>query len=137
MPGSFFDTNVLIYSVSSDLDKAGRARTLIAAGGIISVQVLNEMVNVGRKKLRLTWPEIDRLIEYVRGALDVHPLTLALHETGVGLCHRYGFATYDAMIVAAALHARCEILWSEDMHDSLVVNDRLTIRNPFAGVRQP
>lgn len=46
MPGSFFDTNVLIYVASADRAKADRAEQLIAAGGVISVQVLNEIANV-------------------------------------------------------------------------------------------
>jgi predicted nucleic acid-binding protein len=41
MPGSFFDTNVLLYIASGDPAKADRAERIIADGGTISVQVLN------------------------------------------------------------------------------------------------
>jgi predicted nucleic acid-binding protein len=46
-------------------------------------------------------------------------------------CKRYGCAIFDALVVAAALRANCRILWSEDMHDGLVVDGRLRIANPF------
>jgi hypothetical protein len=39
MPGSFFDTNVLVYLASSDPVKAGQAEKVIGEGGAISVQV--------------------------------------------------------------------------------------------------
>ena len=55
MPGSFFDTNVLLYVASGDRAKADRAEELIGAGGFISVQVLNEIANVVRRKMRLSW----------------------------------------------------------------------------------
>ena len=42
----FFDSNVLLYLASNDVAKANRAEALLADGGTISVQVLNEMSNV-------------------------------------------------------------------------------------------
>ncbi|HYE27795.1 MAG TPA: hypothetical protein VEA61_06130 [Allosphingosinicella sp.] len=44
---------------------------------------------------------------------------------------RYKLAIYDAMLVASALLVECDVLWSEDMHDGLVIEGMLTIRNPF------
>ena len=51
--------------------------------------------------------------------------------TGLALAERYGLSVYDAMIAASALHAECDTLWSEDMHDGLVIEDQLRIVNPF------
>ena len=67
----------------------------------------------------------------IRGLLPVQPLTIDIHETGVRLAERYGLSIYDAMIAASALDAGCETLWSEDMQDGLVLDDRLRIVNPF------
>src|SRR3981081_934741 len=130
MPGSFFDTNVLLYVASSDPVKADRAEELIGAGGIISVQVLNEITNVARRKMGMSWTET-RVLSMMRGLLPVQPLTIDIHETGVGLAERYGLSIYDAMIAALALHADCDTLWSEDMQDGIVLDDRLRIVNPF------
>jgi predicted nucleic acid-binding protein len=131
MPGSFFDTNVLAYVAAADPAKANRAEQLIGEGGAISVQVLNEMANVARRKMGLSWTETRSFLSMIRDLLRVHPLTVEIHETGLRLAERHGLSTYDAMIVAAALHADCDTLWSEDMQDRLVVDARLRIRNPF------
>jgi predicted nucleic acid-binding protein len=131
MPGSFFDTNVLVYIASDDTAKADRAEAAIADGGTISVQVLNELANVARRKMRMTWTETNTFLNTLRSLLTVHPLTLEIHETGLALAQRYGLSTYDAMIAASALHAGCNTLWSEDMQDGLVVEDSLRIINPF------
>lgn len=132
MPGSFFDTNVLLYVASADAAKAERAERLIGAGGRISVQVLNEIANVARRKMAMSWEETRAFLATIRALLPVQPLTIELHDAGIALAERYGFSIYDALIAAAALHADCDTLWSEDMQDGMIVEDRLRIANPFA-----
>jgi predicted nucleic acid-binding protein len=131
MPGSFVDTNVLVYLASGDTAKADRAEMLVAEGGRISVQVLNELANVGRRKMLLSWDETKALLSLVRELLAVVPLTIDTHETGLTIAARYNLSIYDAMIVAAALEANCDVLWSEDMHDGLIIDGRLRIADPF------
>src|SRR5882724_6658701 len=131
MPGSFFDTNVLVYLASGDPVKADRAETAIAEGGAISVQVLNELANVARRKMRMSWTDTHSFLSMLRGLLTVHPVTLETHETGLVLAERYSLSIYDAMIAAAALHAGCDTLWSEDMQHGMALDDRLRIVNPF------
>ena len=131
MPGSFIDTNVLVYVASGDPVKAERAEKIIADGGTISVQVLNELANVARRKMRMSWSETHTLLSMIRALLPVQPITVEIHETGLALAERYGLSIYDAMIAAAALHAECDTLWSEDMHDGMVIQERLRIANPF------
>jgi predicted nucleic acid-binding protein len=131
MPGDFFDTNVLIYVASGQAPKADRAERLLRDGGMISVQVLNEIANVARRKMRLSWPETRAFLSLVRGLLAIEPITLKTHETGLALAERYRLSVYDAMIAASALLAGCDRLWSEDMHDGLVIEGRLRIVDPF------
>ena len=131
MPGSFIDTNVLVYVASGDPVKAEQAEKVIADGGTISVQVLNELANVARRKMRMSWSETHALLSMIRALLPVQPITVEIHETGLELAERYGLSIYDAMIAASALHAECDTLWSEDMHDGIVIQDRLRIANPF------
>ena len=133
MPGDFFDSNVVLYLVSGDAAKADRAESLLAAGGTISVQVLNEIANVARRKMRLTWAETHAFLSTIRAVLHVEPLTVETHEAGLGLAERHGLSIYDAMIAAAALHAGCETLWTEDMHHGTVFDGRLRTANPFRG----
>ena len=133
MPGSFFDTNVLVYLASGDAAKADRAQAVLAAGGSISVQVLNELTNVARRKMRMSWADTQAFLGLVRRLVTVHPVTVDIHDLGLGLAERYGFSIYDAMIVASALHAGCDGLWSEHMQDGMVVDEGLRICNPFRG----
>jgi predicted nucleic acid-binding protein len=125
MPGNFIDTNVLVYIASSDPVKADRAE-------VISVQVLNELANVARRKMRMTWAETRALLSTLRGLLTVQAITIETHETGLALAERYGLSTYDAMIAASALLADCDVLWSEDMQDGMTLGDGLRIVNPFS-----
>ncbi|MER8775580.1 PIN domain-containing protein [Mesorhizobium sp. M0977] len=131
MPVSFFDTNVLLYIASSHTAKADRAEAAIAAGGAISVQVLNELANVARRKMQMSWTDTHALLTTLRGLLTVHPLTLETHETGLRLAERYSLSTYDAMIASAAIHAGCDTLLSEDMQHGMALGDGLRIVNPF------
>jgi predicted nucleic acid-binding protein len=133
MPGSFFDTNVLLYLASGDRAKADRAERLVADGGTISVQVLNEIANVARRKMRMSWNETSGFLTMVRGLLPVVPVTVETHETGIALAERYGFSLDDAMIAAAAMLSGCDTLWSEDLQHGMALDERLRIVNPFRG----
>ena len=129
----FFDTNVLVYALVGDAPLAERSLALLGAGGMVSVQVLNECANTLRRKFSADWPQTVNASERIRELCAVVPITQDTHVRGLALAERHGFSVYDAMIVAAALIAGCKVLYSEDMHDGLVV-DRLTIRNPYAVV---
>jgi predicted nucleic acid-binding protein len=129
---AFFDTNVLLYLLSGDEVKADRAEELIASGGVISVQVLNEFSAVASRKLAMSWPEIREVLSQVRAVCTVEPLSTDTHDRGLLLAERYALSTYDAMIVASALLAGCTILYSEDLHDGQLIDGRLVVRNPFA-----
>jgi predicted nucleic acid-binding protein len=126
----FIDTNVLIYAQQNGT-KADRARALLARGGKLSVQVLNEFAAVSRRKLGKDWREI-------AGALDdalvlLGPpltLTLDLHVAARKLAETYQLSVYDALIVAAAIEAGCDTLYSEDMQHGQAIGS-LRIQNPF------
>lgn len=134
MPGSkaFLDSNVLLYLLSADPGKADRAESLVRAGGLISVQVLNEIANVARRKLAMPWTQINEVLALIRSLCPVEPLTVETHDRGRLVAERYGLSVYDAMIAAAALLAGCDTLYSEDMHDRLLIDRQLRVRNPFA-----
>jgi predicted nucleic acid-binding protein len=129
----FFDTDVVLYLLSANDAKADLAEDLIARGGQVSVQVLNEVANVARRKLALSWAEVSDITAQLRAVCAVTPLTLETHLRGLQIAKRYGFSVYDSMIVASALIAGCTTLYTEDIRDGQVLEDHLTIRNPFAG----
>ncbi len=131
VPASFFDTNVLLYLASGDRAKADRAEQIVGDGGSISVQVLNEVTHVARRKMGLSWTETEAFLSMIRGLLVVRPVMLEVHDIGLALAQRYGLSTYDAMIAASALLADAETLWSEDMQHGMRLDGRLRIVNPF------
>lgn len=126
----FFDTNLVLYLLSADEHKANTAEALLAQGGMVSVQVLNEAVSVCRRKLSLTWPEVHVLLAGVKAYCEVLPLSLATHERALYLAERYQLSFYDSLVCATAQQAGAKMLYSEDLQDGFVLGE-LTIRNPF------
>ena len=129
---AFFDTNVLLYVFSADAAKADRAEALIAGGGQISVQVLNELTAVARKKLGMSWREVRDVTTQLREVLRVIPLTVETHERGVRVAERLGLSIYDGTIVAAALLSGCATLYTEDLQNGQLIDAQVRVRNPFA-----
>ena len=127
----FIDTNILLYLLSENSEKADRAETIVRAGGTISVQVLNELANVTHRKLAMSWMEINELLSLIRLLCAIEPLTIETHEMGILIAERYTLSVYDAMIAAATLLGGCETLYSEDMQDGLLIDNQLRICNPF------
>jgi predicted nucleic acid-binding protein len=126
----FIDSNVVLYLLSGDASKADKAQALLAAGAVISVQVLNEVTSVCLRKLKMPWHEIDALLMAVKAACEVQPLTVATHDKAVELAKRFNLSFYDANIVASALISGASTLLSEDMHDGLQM-DALVLKHPF------
>lgn len=126
----FFDTNVLLYLISDEAAKADRAEAELAAGGAISVQVLNEFAHVARRKAGMEWSEIGEILDTFRAVLQVLPITEALHDRARVVAVETGYGIYDALIVAAAEASGAGELLSEDLQDGRRVG-ALTIRNPF------
>jgi predicted nucleic acid-binding protein len=132
MPGErFFDTNVLIYAFAADDPRSARAEALLADGGVIGVQVLNEFTNVTRRKLAWEWGEIEAALAVIETLLgQARPLTAAIHARAVSLARDNALSFYDALIVSAAADARCGVLLSEDMQHGRKLG-AVTIQNPF------
>ena len=130
-PRPFVDTNVLLYLLSGDAAKADRAEAVLAARVIVSVQVLNEFVNVARRKFALEWMELTQILADIRRFADVRNLSVDTHDRGLALAQRYQLNIYDAMTAAAALNAGCTTLMSEDFQGGQVFDRRLRVRNPF------
>lgn len=129
---TFFDTNVILYLLSGDAAKADRAERLLAGGGVISVQVLNEFASVAVRKLGMPWPEVREVLQAVRALCRVEPLTVEVHDRGLDLSERYGFSVYDSMILASALLGGCGVVLTEDLQPGQRIENVLTGMNPFA-----
>ena len=134
MPGrAFFDTNVLIYALAKGDLRSRKAEELLAKGGVLSVQVLNEFVSVARRKILMSWSEVTEALGAIRVLCPSPlPLTVDTHEAALKIAEEQGYGIYDSLVVATALEAGCETLYSEDLQDGQTINGQVTIRNPFA-----
>ena len=127
---AFLDTNVLVYAAVTRDVRSERARALLQTGVVWSVGVLNEFVSAARK-LRRSWEEILVALAYLEAICPVPgELTLGTHRLALGIAERYGYHIFDALVIAAALEASCDTLYSEDMQDGQRIRG-VTIRNPF------
>ncbi len=132
MSRAFFDTNILVYAFADD-SRSALAKELLQTGGIITVQSLNELANVLRRKHLLDWPNVRSHLQAVR--MQCHGLVIldeTIHDHGLTIAQRHNLSIYDSMILAAALAAECDTLYSEDMQHGLLIDERLRIVNPFA-----
>lgn len=129
----FLDTNVLIYCYTSTEPKKRSQAQLVASlpDTIISTQVLKEFVNILRKKFKQDWPVIKATLDEVISNFEVYKNDTFAIKKACSIAERYGTSFYDSLIIAAALENNCFILYSEDMQHSQVIEQRLTIKNPF------
>ena len=125
------DTNVLIYAFSS-CEKTQQAKEIIASADVLSVQALNEFTHVAYRKLGMSWGEITESLDLIRKLCpNVVPIGIDIHEHGLALADRFKLSFFDALMIAAALSAECDLLYSEDMQHGLLIDGRLRITNPF------
>jgi predicted nucleic acid-binding protein len=130
----FFDTNVLIYAVAQDDPRSTQAEELLASGGVLSVQILNEFASVARRKILMSWSDMTEALNAFRVLCPSPlPITIEMHDAALKIAEKHGYNIYDALVVSAALEAGCTTLYSEDLHDGQTIDGQLTIRNPFVG----
>jgi predicted nucleic acid-binding protein len=98
---------------------------------VISVQVLNEFTSASIRKIKISNSELDEFLDLFTSIFNVISLDIDTFETGLMVSRRYGYHHYDSMIIAAALQAGCEKLYSEDMQHRQIIDKRLQIVNPF------
>ena len=127
----FFDTNTLLYLLSSDTKKADWVSKNLQQSNVISVQVLNEFTSASIRKIKISNSELDEFLDLFTSTFNIRSLDIDTFETGLNVSRRYGYHHYDSMIIAAALQAGCEKLYSEDMQHRQIIDKKLQIVNPF------
>ena len=134
-PGEFLDTNVLVYAFTAN-PRAATAQALLERGCVIGVQGLNEFANVARRKLGMTWQEMRDALRAIRALCPtIVSMDVETHDDALRIAERYGYAIFDALIIASAVRTDCHTLWSEDIQHDLVIDERLRIANPFLAAR--
>lgn len=130
---AFADTNVIVYAQSDDGTKTATAIKLLEAGPVISAQVINETVAVLIRKYRFSLPDAQQVATSLLVACEVTPVDADTIREAFRLTARYQLSHWDSLIVSAALLAGCDTLHSEDLQDGLVIEEKLTVVNPFKG----
>lgn len=130
---NFLDTNIIIYSYSQDEpDKQQRAIECVQAGTPwISTQVLNETVNVLRRKFSLEYPQILAVVHELTQQLQTAIVSVNTIQSALAIAERYQYSYFDSLIVASALEIGCDRLYSEDLQNGQQINNQLTVINPF------
>jgi predicted nucleic acid-binding protein len=128
---AFFDTNVLIYAFAAGDPRTEISEALLATGGVVGVQTLNEFAAVAVRKLAMPWKDVLAALKAIRTLCPSPvPVTIRTHDAALRLAGRYGYHIYDSLVIAAAIEASCTTLYSEDMRDGQQI-EGLTIHNPF------
>ncbi len=130
---SFIDSNILLYCYSeTEPDKKARAIAVSKGTNVfISTQVLKEFSNVLSRKFKFEWNDIINAIDEVTGNFLIfinHPETI---KSACSIAHKYQFSFYDSLIIASALEAGCNILYTEDLQHDQLIEGKLRIVNPF------
>jgi len=131
MGNAFVDSNIILYLLDADQQKRTIAENLLLESPLISAQVLTEVANVCKRRFQYSKDQVlnlwtDLLSDCTLVQTDVSTFTVA-----IALSKKYDFQVYDSLIVSAALNSGCGILYSEDMQHKMVVENSLTIVNPF------
>lgn len=130
----FIDTNILIYGYSSDnLEKSKRIEEIRKSIPkiIISTQVINEFVNVLYRKRKVSYLKIHSTLKKLYKHVEIVEIDLNTIHKAIKLAYRYRYSYFDSLMIASALENECPILYSEDMHNSHKIENKLTIVNPF------
>ncbi len=139
MSGKYFlDTNVLVYTFDSAVSQKQTIATelvekaLESYSGIISYQVVQEFLNVSTRKFK-TPMSVEESIKYLEIVLmklcAIFP-SAELYKSALKISNNNEYSFYDSLIIAAAIQAGCNQLYSEDLHDGHLIKG-LKIINPF------
>lgn len=126
------DSNILIYNHSLEFEsKKYIAMNFFNENPVVSSQVISEYISVIKRNLKISKLEIMQLCSLWLEKCIVQPVVISTIKLAENLITKYNFQVFDSIIVAAALEADCEIIYSEDMHNGLIIENSLKIVNPF------
>lgn len=128
---AFVDTNIAIYAFGKDEAKVEAAEKLLTGKPTISAQVVNEFLNICRVKLGMDLATRHALAKELIAGCRVVSVDTATVKLAMNIAESHSVSHWDALIVAAALLAGCDTLYSEDMQNEQVFEGRLTVVNPF------
>jgi len=129
----FLDTNVFVYTQSKgEQDKRNTALNAIEKYDCYtSTQVLNEVSNVMIKKLKMPIAKVKQIITAINDRCTVSIITHEAVQKALDLKEVYGYSYYDSLILAAAVLSDCDYIFSEDLQDGQIIENKIEIVNIF------
>ena len=127
----FLDSNILLYALGDEAEKREVAWTFLNDSSVISTQVINECSHVMIRKGMKPREEVESTLEDILSLVNVTDIGLPEIRLAWKLGQRYKYGHFDSLILASALNAGCGTLFSEDFQHGQVIDDNLTILNPF------
>ena len=128
----FIDSNIIVYLVDNrSKEKTKKAQDFLSPDFFISTQVIAENVNVCLKKLHLNKETTFDFARRVLNRFRILQITEATLLKNFEISIKYQLSSWDSIIIATAILNSCSIIYSEDMQDGLVVENSVTIINPF------
>lgn len=132
MTDFFLDSNVCVYAFDKrNVTKQDKALELVYVQPYVSSQIVIETHNPCRKKLELEESLCDENILYLLDLCSFVEIKEDTLRKAFLLKRKYKYSLLDSIILSSALVANCGILYSEDMQHKQVIEDKLTIVNPF------
>jgi len=129
----FIDTNILIYLYSAD-EPDKREKVILVFENydcITSTQVINEFCNVCIKKMHKNIYDIMAAINEIISVCRLELVNIKIINSALELHNRYNYNYFDCLILASALSSNCKYVFTEDMSDKQIINEKLTIINIF------
>ena len=128
---AFADTNIAVYAESDDGEKSKRARSILESSPVISTQVVNETIAALTGKYGFSKSDAHEVADALMDLCEVVPVDEGTVREATKLAVRYQLSHWDALIVAAAIQASCDLIYSEDMQHEQVFDDRVSVKTPF------
>ncbi len=132
----FIDSNVILYFFTDDIAKKEKVIDLFSQNPIISIQVINEVSNILIKKYKLAPIETKKEIEFLSEFVTLYLITINTVYKALDIRDKYKFSYFDSLIIASALENNCNVLYTEDMQDGQLIENKLKIVNPFKSIQQ-
>ncbi|HRQ32038.1 MAG TPA: PIN domain-containing protein [Anaerolineales bacterium] len=133
-PVAFIDTNIWLHALldTGEAEKSSRAKEVITqTEPILSGQIINELCVNLIKKAGFAEEQISQLIEALYEKYPIIEMDESILLDASQLRQEYALSFWDSMVIACALAADVETLYSEDMQNGLVIREALVIKNPL------
>jgi predicted nucleic acid-binding protein len=130
---AFIDTNIFVYAQRTDDSKKRQIAedAIDYFNCVASTQVLNEISNVFTKKYPMPAEKVEYLLRSISEISEIVVVDEQIIYKALYFHKRYVIPYYDCLMIAAAVKAECQLLISEDIQDSLIVENSLKIVNIF------